>query len=145
MSGPGAEMDFDLVAANGKTGTATLAVTTQTPAKARRTAWRAVGCLGIVALAALPIPIVHFIVPPAALLLSPLVWTVIYRLFRSGIDAGGTAACPSCGKGTPLSLSLPEPAHAESVLGPATTNCSVCLAPLTLTSRRPPPPRSAGE
>jgi hypothetical protein len=133
--------EFD-VESGGKTAAATLSVKVHTAAAARRTAWRAVGVLGIIGLVSLPIPIVHFIAPPAALLLSPLVWTLIYRLFRSGVDVSGEATCPACGKAGRLSLSLPSPEGdgGEGLrLGPATTSCSVCQAPLTLTSRRPLP------
>jgi hypothetical protein len=122
-----------LTSGDGKTATGTLSQKANTPATARRTAWRAAGGILLVGLAALPIPIVHFIVPPASLLFAPLIWVLVFKIFKSGTDVSGPLTCPACGQPTQISLGWPTRGGTTELAPTATTNCSACMASLTLT------------
>ena len=70
------------------------------------------------------IPIVHFVSVPASLIIAPVVYLTVSKLFASGTSFKGEALCPSCKQASLLSGS------AETF--PAYVNCMGCRAALKI-------------
>jgi hypothetical protein len=109
--------------AGGKTGQATLQVCTFTRQQAIATGlkWGA-ACWGL-ALVALPIPIVHFIAVPAALLMGPPLAFMMFKMHDGARDiVAASLTCPACGSLVPF-RKRPE-------RWPQTEPCPSCQAPI---------------
>ena len=68
------------------------------------------------------IPIVHFVSVPASIIVAPIVYMTVTKLFSSGTSFRGEALCPACQKPSMLSGST------EAF--PAYVNCMECRAAL---------------
>ncbi len=81
-------------------------------------------CCWGVALAALPIPLVHFIATPLCLLLGPVIGFAVYRIHAGARDiAASTGTCPACGAAVSLRVGV------ES--WPQAVVCTGCGAAMT--------------
>lgn len=81
------------------------AVTRSEAIKKGVTAW--LSCWGI-AVVTIPIPLVHFVAPPALLLLGPLAGFGVFKMYNGAVDiTGGEAPCPDCSSLLPMT-SRPE-------------------------------------
>jgi hypothetical protein len=90
-----------------------------TPAEAKKKALTVAGICWGIALAMLPIPIVHFIAPPLLLLFGPLLGWIVYRLNRGAADVtSGGGPCPKCGAAISLA--------GRDATWPIQTQCSAC-------------------
>lgn len=93
------------IASKGKTVTTSCVVELPTKAKATKKGLKVLLYTWLGALVTIPIPIVHFVTVPAAILLGPLFGFLTYRtaLTRASITCPD-AACPECAKSLPLAF-----------------------------------------
>lgn len=68
-------------------------------ARLRRAAKTWAGCWGV-AIAVIPFPLLHFVIPPVMLLAGPIAGIYVYT--RQSVVLGGEGECPECGKNFPI-------------------------------------------
>jgi len=68
-----------------------------TEADVRKKALRLGGAVLVAAVLMIPIPLVHFVAIPVALLGAPLVFFAVRKLYSGASDIKGGTPCPSCG------------------------------------------------
>lgn len=71
------------------------------------------------------IPIVHFVSVPASLIIAPVIYLTVSKLFASGVSFSGRAQCPACHKQVKFSGSTDE--------FPSYVNCPECRGALKVT------------
>jgi hypothetical protein len=110
-----------------------LELNTLTPADRIKRAVTIFGLAMVLAVIAIPIPIVHFILVPGALLLGAVL--ALVRLGQAEVFRTATGRCPFCGK-----------AQSFTVMGkfrlPKKLYCSACQRQLLLEEATIAPPRS---
>lgn len=96
------------------------------PARLRRAAKTWAGCWGV-AIAAIPFPLLHFVIPPVMVLAGPIAGIYVYT--RRSVVLGGEGECPDCGKKFPIAR-LPN-------RFPQSDLCTHCQSNVKLSLARP--------
>jgi hypothetical protein len=94
------------LSAEGKEGSASLSVIRFTKGERGKRAVKALALCWIAAIAAIAIPVLHFILVPLLILAGPLAAYVVYR--QEAVIPRATLICPKCAAEVPLSRTAPN-------------------------------------